>query len=341
MPQTTHDRILGAFYGQALGDAFGMPSELWSRTRVIEHFGWIDRFLDGPQENSAAQYFVAGQITDDTSMAIAVADSIIECKGKIDPASIGRHILSWAENFDAFSKNILGPTSKVALTALRNSIPIQDIANLGVTNGAAMRAVTLGCLMPPRPIDQFVLETRAASSATHKSDISVAAAVVIGWAISSSIEGNDWSDTLAALPELASATQTRFENTFSASLRARIELAIEVVHRTPDAVAGSQAIYDLIGAGTNAIESVPAAIAMVELSKQDPNICAELCANLGGDTDTIGAMATAICGSISGPDKIKQSYIDKMDAVNAIDFRLYRDLFAEYRATRKNESSNI
>ncbi len=177
MPQTTHDRILGAFYGQALGDAFGMPSELWSRTRVIEHFGWIDHFLDGPQENSAAQYFVAGQITDDTSMAIAVADSIIECKGKIDPASIGRHILSWAENFDAFSKNILGPTSKVALTALRNSIPIQDIANLGMTNGAAMRAVTLGCLMPPRPIDQFVLETRAASSATHKSDISVAAAV--------------------------------------------------------------------------------------------------------------------------------------------------------------------
>lgn len=45
------DRILGALYGQALGDAMGMPSELWPRKRVKAHFGWIDRFLPGPAEN--------------------------------------------------------------------------------------------------------------------------------------------------------------------------------------------------------------------------------------------------------------------------------------------------
>lgn len=28
------ERILGALYGQALGDAMGMPSELWPRSRV-------------------------------------------------------------------------------------------------------------------------------------------------------------------------------------------------------------------------------------------------------------------------------------------------------------------
>ncbi|BBU82712.1 hypothetical protein EIMP300_41120 [Escherichia coli] len=37
------ERILGALYGQALGDAMGMPSELWPRSRVKAHFGWIDR----------------------------------------------------------------------------------------------------------------------------------------------------------------------------------------------------------------------------------------------------------------------------------------------------------
>ncbi|WP_220267872.1 ADP-ribosylglycohydrolase family protein, partial [Enterobacter sp. Colony194] len=42
---------------------------------------------------------------------------------------------------------------------------------------------------------------------------------------------------------------------------------------------------------TSTIESVPCAIAMVELAQTDPNRCAILCANLGGDTDTIGAMA--------------------------------------------------
>ncbi|MEZ2697419.1 ADP-ribosylglycohydrolase family protein, partial [Hafnia alvei] len=58
-------RILGALYGQMLGDSLGMPSELWPRSRVRSHFGWIDRFLDGPQENNAACYFTAGQFTDD------------------------------------------------------------------------------------------------------------------------------------------------------------------------------------------------------------------------------------------------------------------------------------
>ncbi|XNM60485.1 ADP-ribosylglycohydrolase [Escherichia coli] len=32
----------------------GMPSELWPRSRVKAHFGWIDRFLPGPKENNAA-----------------------------------------------------------------------------------------------------------------------------------------------------------------------------------------------------------------------------------------------------------------------------------------------
>jgi hypothetical protein len=50
----------------------------------------------------------------------------------------------------------------------------------------------------------------------------------------------------------------------------------------------SEQIYQLTGAGTSTIESVPAAIAMVELAGTDPNRCAILCANLGGDTDTIG-----------------------------------------------------
>lgn len=74
---TVQQRITGAFYGQALGDAMGMPSELWPRSRVKAHFGWIDRFLPGPAENNAACYFGRAEFTDDTSMALALADAII------------------------------------------------------------------------------------------------------------------------------------------------------------------------------------------------------------------------------------------------------------------------
>ncbi|MGU5251929.1 ADP-ribosylglycohydrolase family protein, partial [Escherichia coli] len=42
---------------------------------------------------------------------------LLEREGKIDPDLIGRNILGWALRFDAFNKNVLGPTSKIALNA--------------------------------------------------------------------------------------------------------------------------------------------------------------------------------------------------------------------------------
>lgn len=46
-------------------------------------------------------------------MALCTADALLECEGSIDPEIIGRNILARAERFDAFNKNVLGPTSKL------------------------------------------------------------------------------------------------------------------------------------------------------------------------------------------------------------------------------------
>jgi ADP-ribosylglycohydrolase len=73
-------------------------------------------------------------------MALCLADAIIECDGEINADVIGKHILNWALDFDAFNKNVLGPTSKIALNAIRDGKPVSALENNGVTNGAAMRA---------------------------------------------------------------------------------------------------------------------------------------------------------------------------------------------------------
>ena len=42
------DKIAGALYGMALGDAMGMPAELWGRERARKFFGGkITEFIDG------------------------------------------------------------------------------------------------------------------------------------------------------------------------------------------------------------------------------------------------------------------------------------------------------
>lgn len=328
-------RILGAFYGQALGDAMGMPSELWPRSRVKQHFGWIDGFLPGPAENNAACYFGRAAFTDDTSMALALADAIVTHDGDINAETIGANILRWAEEFDAFNKNVLGPTSKIALNALKMGTPVAQLENNGMTNGAAMRVSPLGCLLPAKDLDAFIDAVALASSPTHKSDVAIAGATVIAWAVSRAIDGASWTSIRDELPAIARAAQEKRVTTFSASMAARVELALSVVAQGRGVESAMQQIYDLVGTGTATIESVPAAIAMVELANTDPNRCAILCANLGGDTDTIGAMAVAICGALHGIDGIDSQLKAELDAANALDFTRYSNAFMRFRQQRE------
>ncbi|AKH88838.1 ADP-ribosylglycohydrolase family protein [Edwardsiella tarda] len=330
----TAQHILGALYGQMLGDALAMPSELWPRERVRRHFGWIDRFLDGPAENSAACYFLAGQYTDDTSMALALADALIEAEGEVVPELIARNIMRWAEGFNAFERNILGPSSRQALTEQQAGMAIAAQENNGVTNGAAMRVSPLGCLLPSAPLPAFVEQVWQASSPTHKSDIAVAGAVVIAWAVSRAIEGASWATIRLALPGVAAYAQQYRPSTFSPSLAARLELALTVSETASGYEQGSERIYQLIGAGVSTIESVPAAIAMVDLAQGCPNRCAELCANLGGDTDTIGAMATAICGALGGIQAIRPDWLATLQRVNPQDMQHYATALQRLRHQR-------
>lgn len=328
---TAESRILGCLYGQAIGDAMGMPSELWPKRRIINYFGWIERFLPGPKENIAACEFSAAEFTDDTHQCIALMDALNETNGVTDPLAIARHILLWARDCQAFEKNILGPTSKASLLALEKGVALDEITANGVTNGAAMRVAPMGCLLPTRNKTFFIEQVRLSCLPTHKSDIAIAGAVVIAWAISRAVEGVEWSLIKTELGSIANETQRQYESTFSPLLGNRIHLALDKVSRETDHLTGIERIYEDIGAGMDIIESVPAAIALVELAKTQPMKCAMLAANLGGDTDTIGAMATAICGALHGIEAFPEGHIQQINQANSIDFTPYARRLAGYR----------
>lgn len=98
--------------------------------------------------------------------------------------------------------------------------------------------------------------------------------------VSRAIDGERWQNIVDALPGIARYAQEVKTTTFSASLAARIELALKTVREANGTESASEQVYQPVGAGTSTIESVPAAIAMVELAGTDPNRCAILCANL-------------------------------------------------------------
>ncbi|RVB37592.1 ADP-ribosylglycohydrolase family protein, partial [Mesorhizobium sp. M7A.F.Ca.CA.004.05.1.1] len=75
-------------------------------------------------------------------------------------------------------------------------------------------------------------------------------------------------------------------------------------------------ITDLVGTGVASQESVPAAFAVLEVARGDPWQAAIISANLGGDTDTIGAIAAGMAGACTGFSRLPQEYILRLVGID-------------------------
>lgn len=324
-------KIAGAIYGMALGDAMGMPPELWSRKKTKEFFGEIKEFLDGPKENDVACNYTKCQFTDDTAQALVIIDSLMDTDFVPSQLDIATKLLDWADRENAFENNILGPTSKAALNGFRENKDTKSITDGAQSNGSAMRIAPIGCLFSSDNKKELVDYVYEISRTTHSSDISIAGAAMIAMAVSSAMENDDFDKIMEDVYSIEEYALSLGCNTINPSIAARTKLGVELANKyqgNDDEFLEN--IYNIIGAGVIISESVSAALSIAYYAK-DANKCSILCANLGGDTDTIGAMATAICGAFTGLDKINKEYISDLDKNNDIDLNKYVKVLLEKR----------
>ncbi len=312
------NKIAGALYGMALGDAMGMPAELWGRNKARKFFnGQIKGFIDGPKENEVAFNYNKAQFTDDTSQALIILDSLKATNYIPDSSDIAKRILEWAKKENAFENNILGPTSRLALSYFRDKKDASNITNKALSNGSSMRISPIGCFFYPNQRKELVDYVFKVSQATHTSDVTIAGAAMIAEGVASAIINNDFEQVLTDILSVEKYGYERGGETFSPRLAERVKIGIQIAKKyINDEEEFSKKIYDIIGTGVGIIESVPAAISVAYYT-QDPNRCSLMCANLGGDTDTIGAMATAICGAFVGYNNIKPEYIKLLKIQNS------------------------
>lgn len=317
------DHILGTLYGMAIGDAMGMPSELWSRRKVKEYFGKIETFLDGPESNDVACNFKKGEYTDDTAQALLIIDALNNNQFQPDESLIAANLLEWADRINAFENNVLGPSSKAALTAVKKGEDASEITVLAETNGAAMRIAPVGCLFTPDHPAALIDYVWHVNKVTHASDVAIAGASMIAGAVSAAMNQKCWDDIMAYAIHIFDESKFVGAETYSASIKARLELGLFYAEKyADDEEAFASHIYHVIGCGVLTSESVPAALSIAYYAKTVER-CALLCANIGGDTDTIGAMATAICGAKQGASHIDpemRHVIDESNPVNLIDY---------------------
>ena len=154
---TSRDRAVGALVGLAVGDAVGTTLEF----KRPGSFTPIDDMVGGGPFD-----LEPGQWTDDTSMAMCLAESILDV-GDLDPADQLRRYVSWfrdgywSANGDCFD---IGGTTRAAMVRFERTgaVTDDDIDQESAANGSLMR-------LAPVPIRWYGDVREAASRAGESS----------------------------------------------------------------------------------------------------------------------------------------------------------------------------
>ncbi|MHA6627982.1 ADP-ribosylglycohydrolase family protein [Pseudonocardia sichuanensis] len=310
------DRALGALYGLALGDALGMPTQSMSRPGIAARYGTVDRLLDGAPDQPIAPGLPAGTVTDDTEQALLLARLLIEGGGSVDPVVFATALEDWEQDMiRRGSLDLLGPSTRRALTRLKEGESPDETGRDGTTNGAAMRVAPVGIAVAgPRLLDAVV----AASRVTHNTGLGIAGAAAVAAAVSAGIAGAGLPAALDAAERAAGAGAARGHWVAGGDIAARLRWVRGWVRGMSRAEL-ADAVAEVVGTSVAANESVVAAFALAEGLGADPHAALTTAASLGGDTDTVAAICGAVLGAHHGVAGLPADLLSQVRAVNRLD----------------------
>lgn len=284
---SVEDRFVGSLLGLAVGDALGAHFEGRAAAYMTRTYSSAKELIDNPP---------LGELwyTDDTQMMIGVAQTLVEC-ARIDDRVLCRH---FATNF--LPQRGYGRGARLVLEAMVDGHDHQYLAeNLfpggSFGNGAAMRVAPVG-LMFRDDYDLLWEQARLSSLPTHVHPHGVEGAQVLAMAVAlaTKIKRLDREAFFNEVSRRCNSLEFRGPLTRAAKLDDLRDLG-------------------LFGNGIEATDSVVTAVASFGLT---PESFAETIGNvilLGGDTDTLAAMAGAISGAYLGVQGIPVHLLDALE----------------------------
>lgn len=308
------DRAFAALLGLAVGDALGMPTQSMPREAIRRRYGYLTGFVTASSDQPIAPGMPAGSVTDDTEQAVLVAELLLAGGGSIEPGPFASTLLAWEKSMiERGSRDLLGPSTKASLNALQSGQSIQEAGRYGTTNGAAMRITPVGIVYRRGPeLTSAVVE---ACQVTHNTGLGISAAAAVAAGVSAGIDGAEVPEALDAAIDAALASQALGHWVAGASVAKRY-LSL---HQYAGSLGNDQFadfLYDVVGTSVQSQESVVSALLIIDRYRDDPfeGLC--VAASLGGDTDTIAAIAGAVLGACSGSEVFPASVQDQLFTAN-------------------------
>ena len=319
-------RAYGALAGLALGDALGMPTQAMSPQQIRSVYGTITGLVDGDASQPYAPGMPAGSVTDDTYQALALASFLGRGKGSsagavtLDLGGFAHDLLNWEEWMKAQgSLDLLGPSTKAALERVRLGTDPLRVRGMGTTNGAAMRVAPVGIAVSTDDPEVFANSVWSTCQLTHATRQGFQSAALVAAAVSMGIDAARspsldlrsllWKTLtyVDSLPERGAWTP---DPDVVAATRRAMQLAVN------PASSSLECLVEQVGTSVASAHAIPMAFALLA---RDPSPQALLdAANIGGDTDTIGAIAGAILGAALGVEAFDAAMLTQVESVSGL-----------------------
>jgi len=283
-------KFTGAMVGTAVGDALGAFFEGRSKIRIED--------IEAIAESAELLVY-----TDDTHMAIGVAESLMRCGG-FDGRDMAE---TFARNYEREPYRGYGPGPPYIFRMVRAGVPWDEAAHKlyrggSYGNGSAMRIAPVGVFYRDKP-EMLVEIARKSSQITHTHKLGMEGAALQAGAVALAVnlEAEQEINRHDFLEKLSDYVEDEV-------YRGKLSKIEEILEK-PD----KARVVAELGNGIEAFTSVPAAIYSF-LSWSNSFSDAVLNAiSLGGDTDTIGAMTGAIAGAYLGAGSIPSRWLDRLE----------------------------
>ena len=292
-PIDRRDRFRGLLLGTAVGDALGYPAEGLSRARVRKlcKGRWRHRFLFG-----------RGMVSDDTDHSVFVAQALLMHPDDVEGFArrLARGLRWWLLGLPVG----LGRATLYSIVRLWFGVPPSRSGIFSAGNGAAMRAAVIGAFFAEdrARMDAYLeAQTKLTHSDPKALAGSRAVAYLAAWTVRDDLArrpaAGDFHETLrAAAPDDDEWTA------IAATLRDAAEQGVSV-----EGLAESLGLSK--GVSGYVYHTVPVAAYAWHRHFGDFEAGLQAVLDCGGDTDTVGAIAGALAGAVTGESGIPDDWI--------------------------------
>jgi ADP-ribosyl-[dinitrogen reductase] hydrolase len=270
------DRAIAAYLGLAIGDALGATVEFMTPREIAAQYGTHDTLCGG-----GWLHLKPGQVTDDTTMALALGASILQ-HGKVDALAAAQAFDEWMH---AKPVDIGNTVRRNLLLFRKTGNPEAPYSDHDAGNGAAMRVLPVALATFGQAEDAVRAACRAQAHVTHHCALSDAACECLVLMVQDALRGASKNDLLH---QHAHPLATRHPEYKFRAVRPQSNPSGYVADTLQ---AAFQSFFDT----------------------DDFLNCLIDVVNRGGDADTTGAITGMLAGALYGLEAIPLPWLKKLD----------------------------